>query len=109
MAVGVAAGLGASSRDENNLHLSTVRDCKFYGESIVDDCPDEGNEQCFFTRKSGLISSTHSLSAHPSGNLELHASKEMHLPLSAQTKDSIWNGFTMYRDIDFYNFKATTE
>lgn len=43
-AVGVGASLGASSRDENKLHLSTIRDCKLYGESPIDDCPDEEND-----------------------------------------------------------------
>jgi hypothetical protein len=102
--VGVGSGLGASARDENNYITSMVRDCKFYGESIIDDCPDEDNDQCTILKKSGIVSSIHNIAAHPEGNLELHATKEMHLPLSEQVKDSVWNGYAKYKDIDFYDF-----
>lgn len=82
-AIGVGIGLGVAARDENKPHGSLVRNCKFFGESEVDDCPDEENGQCTTIRKAGLVGSIHNLSAHLHGNLEIHATKEMHLPLSA--------------------------
>jgi len=42
VAVGAGAMIGVSSRRENEPHDSIIRDCKFYGESAIPDCPEEG-------------------------------------------------------------------
>jgi len=106
--IGIFAGLGAASVDESKRVESMIRDCKIYAESPIDDCPDEANDQCWTTSKSGIACSVHNIAAHSTGNMELHAKKEMHLPLSEQVKDSVWNGFANYQDIDFYDFKSLT-
>jgi len=41
-AVGAGAMLAVTSRRESELHESIVRDSKFYGESLIPDCPEEG-------------------------------------------------------------------
>ena len=105
-AIGIFAGLGAPSINENKRVESLVRDCKFYGESPINDCPDEANDQCWSTPKVGIVGSIHNIAAHANGNMELHPDKEMHLPLSGLVKESIWNGFALFRDLDFYDFKS---
>lgn len=38
--------------------------------------------------------------------MELHPTKEMHLPLSAMIKESSWNGKVNFNNIDFYNWEG---
>lgn len=90
------------------MHKSIIRNCKFYAEFPASpDCPSDN--QCMKITKSGLLVSVHSVASHPEGNMEFHAIKEMHLPLSSMIKDSSWSGATNYNNIDFYGFKAKTE
>lgn len=106
-AVGAGAMLGISSRGESGAHGNEIWNCKFYGKSPIPDCPNDN--QCTSITKAGLLASTHSVASHPEGNMELHPTKDMHLPLSVMIKDSSWAGYVNYHDLDFYNFDAETE
>jgi len=40
-ALGAGAMVAQIGKGEDKIHGSMLRDCKFYGESIVPDCPNE--------------------------------------------------------------------